>query len=258
VTRIGRSIAVASGKGGVGKSTIAVNLALALAEGARVGILDADVYGPNVPLMLNVARTEALRRWDLWRGGEVRLEPIERFGIRVMSVGLLLGEEQSLPFGAQTLGLALRQFVDGTDWGDLDYLVVDLPPGTADLQHELLRTVRLDGALVVVGPQDAAHLDAKRVIDLLSFARVRILGGVENMAGLVCPHCGGHIEVFPPVADDRSLWHLGVRKLASLPLDPATTSNGRGPLLVAQPRSEQAERFRALARIVDEELASAP
>jgi ATP-binding protein involved in chromosome partitioning len=258
VARIGRSIAVASGKGGVGKSTIAVNLALALAEHARVGILDADVYGPNIPLMLNVTRTEALRRWDLWRGGEVRLQPIDRFGIRVMSVGLLLGESQSLPFGAQSLGLALRQFVDGTDWGDLDYLVVDLPPGTADLQQELLRTIRLDGALVVVGPQDVAHLDAKRVLDLLSFARIRILGGIENMSGLACPHCGGHIDVFRPVAPDRALWQLGVPKLASLPLDPVTTSNGRGPLLVAQPRSEQAERFRALARTVVEELASAP
>jgi ATP-binding protein involved in chromosome partitioning len=248
-------LAVASGKGGVGKSTIALNLALALrADGARVGLLDADLYGPDIPLMVNLKRDAPLARWDVWRGGEVRLEPVERHGLKLMSVGFLLGERQSLPFAAHSLVIALRQFVGGTDWGELDYLVIDLPPGTADLQQEVTRVVELSGVLVVVGPQDAAHLDAKRVVDLFENAGVRILGGVENMSGFVCPHCGEHVDVFPPVRGDRSLWQLGVRRLATLPLDPATTQNGRGPLLVAAPESAQAQRFIRLAAAVRKAL----
>jgi len=242
------SIAVASGKGGVGKSTVALNLALAFRDrGARVGLLDADFYGPDIPLMVNLKRDSMLERWDFWRGGDVRLDPVEQYGLKLMSVGFLLGERQSLPFNAMSLVMALRQFTDGTDWGDLDFLVIDLPPGTADLQEQVTQVLRLSGAVIVVGPQDAAHLDAKRVVELFQLRRVPVLGGVENMSGLVCPHCGETIDVFPRVADDRSLWTLGVRLLATLPIDPAIVGNGRGPLLVSAPESEQAERFRALA-----------
>lgn len=249
------TIAVASGKGGVGKSTVALNLALALrAAGDRVGILDADFYGPDIPLMVNLKRETSLSRWDVWRSGEVRLEPVERYGLKLMSVGFLLGERQSLPFSAHSLGIGLRQFVGGTDWGELDYLVIDLPPGTADLQHEVTRALELSGALIVVGPQDAAHLDAKRVVELFEAAGVRILGGVENMSGLVCPHCAGRIDVFRPVTAERSLWQLGVRQLATLPLDPATAQNGHGPVMVADPQSPQAQRFRDLAAVVREVL----
>jgi ATP-binding protein involved in chromosome partitioning len=243
------AIAVASGKGGVGKSTVALNLALAFRDqGARVRVLDADFYGPDIPLMVNLKRDASLARWDVWRGGEVRLEPVERYGLQLMSVGFLLGERQALPFSAQSLVIALRQFISGTDWGELDYLVVDLPPGTADLQEQVTQVLQLSGAVIVVGPQDAAHLDAKRVVELFRLRRVRVLGGVENMSGLVCPHCGETIDVFPPVAADRSLWSLGIRRLATLPLDPVVVGNGHGPLLVAAPDSEQAARFRALAR----------
>jgi ATP-binding protein involved in chromosome partitioning len=249
------AIAVASGKGGVGKSTVALNLALAFRDqGARVGVLDADFYGPDIPLMVNLKRDASLARWDVWRGGEVRLEPVERYGLKLMSVGFLLGERQALPFSAQSLVIALRQFISGTDWGELDYLVVDLPPGTADLQEQVTQVLQLSGAVIVVGPQDAAHLDAKRVVELFRLRRVRVLGGVENMSGLVCPHCGETIDVFPPVAADRSLWSLGIRRLATLPLDPVVVGNGHGPLLVAAPDSEQAARFRALAREIGAEL----
>lgn len=245
------AIAVASGKGGVGKSTVALNLALALREeGARVGILDADLYGPDIPLMVNLKRDGPLARWDLWRGGDVRLEPVERYGLKLMSVGFLLGEHQSLPFNAQSLVFALRQFLGGTDWGELDYLVIDLPPGTADLQEQVTQVLQLSGAVIVVGPQDAAHLDAKRVVELFRLRRVRVLGGVENMGGLVCPHCGETIDVFPRVAEERAIWKLGVRRLAALPLDPVAAGNGRGPLLVVHPASAQADRFRQLARDV--------
>jgi ATP-binding protein involved in chromosome partitioning len=245
------TLAVASGKGGVGKSTVALNLALALRAGdTRVGLLDADFYGPDIPLMVNLKRETSLERWDFWRGGDVRLKPVERYGLELMSVGFLLGERQALPFSAPSLVMALRQFVDGTDWGELDYLVVDLPPGTADLQQEVTRMLELSGALVVVGPQDAAHLDAKRVVELFQHLGVRVIGGVENMSGLVCPHCGERVELFPPVAADRSLWQLGVRRLATLPLDPATAQNGRGPVVVAAPESAQARRFVELATAV--------
>jgi ATP-binding protein involved in chromosome partitioning len=248
-------LAVASGKGGVGKSTVALNLALALrSEDTRVGLLDADFYGPDIPLMVNLKRETLLKRWDVWRGGEVRLEPVERYGLELMSVGFLLGERQSLPFGAYSLAIALRQFVGGTDWGELDYLVVDLPPGTADLQQEVTRVIDLSGVLIVVGPQDAAHLDAKRVVELFESADVRIIGGVENMRGLVCPHCGELVDVFPPVADARSLWQLGIRRLATLPLDPETSQNGRGPVMVAAPDSAQARRFVDLAAAVRDAL----
>jgi ATP-binding protein involved in chromosome partitioning len=248
-------LAVASGKGGVGKSTIALNLALALRKGGnRVGLLDADFYGPDIPLMVNLKRETSLERWDVWRGGEVRLEPVERYGLALMSVGFLLGERQALPFTAQSLAIALRQFVGGTDWGELDYLIIDLPPGTADLQQEVTRALELSGALIVVGPQDAAHLDAKRVVELFRTAGVRVIGGVENMSGLVCPHCGQQVDVFPSVTFERSLWQLGIRRLATLPLDPATAQNGRGPLMVAAPESAQADRFVELAAAVREAL----
>jgi ATP-binding protein involved in chromosome partitioning len=245
------TIAIASGKGGVGKSTVALNLALALrANDNRVGLLDADFYGPDIPLMVNMKRDASLARWDFWRGGEVRLQPVERYGLELMSVGFLLGERQSLPFSAPSLVIALRQFLGGTDWGDLDVLVVDLPPGTADLQQEVMRTLELSGALIVVGPQDASHLDAKRVVELFQSAGVRVIGGVENMSGLVCPHCGERVEVFPPVTAERSVWQLGVARLATLPIDPSTTQNGRGPLMVAAPESAQAARFVRLAAAV--------
>jgi ATP-binding protein involved in chromosome partitioning len=138
-----------------------------------------------------------------------------------MSVGFLLGERQMFPSPADLLRFVLHQLVHGVAWGDLDYLVVDLPPGTADLQQELLRTLGLAGALLVVGPQDVAHLDAKRVLTLLREADVRVLGGVENMTALACPHCGELVDVFPEVTEERSVWAEGVERLARLPLDPA-------------------------------------
>jgi ATP-binding protein involved in chromosome partitioning len=204
--------------------------------------------------MVNLKRDATLERWDFWRGGDVRLEPVEQYGLKLMSVGFLLGEHQSLPFNAMSLVIALRQFIDGTDWGDLDFLVVDLPPGTADLQEQVTQVLQLSGAVIVVGPQDAAHLDAKRVVELFRLRRVPVLGGVENMSGLACPHCGESIDVFPRVTEKRSLWALGVRRLATLPIDPAVVGNGDGPLLVASPASAQAERFRALAREVQAAL----
>jgi ATP-binding protein involved in chromosome partitioning len=243
-------VAVASGKGGVGKSTIALNLALALRDrGLAVGLLDADVFGPNIPPMVNLTRTQPLARWALWREGGLGLEPVERHGVKLMSAGFLLGEEQAFPWSAQTVEWVLRQLVYDVDWGVLDVLLVDLPPGTADLQQELVRTVPLAGALVVVGPQDVAHLDARKLVAMLRENDVRILGGVENMTAFACPHCGEPIEVFPTVREDRSLWAAGVERLAAIPLDPAlahAAEQGR-PLLAGDRKGATADAFRTLA-----------
>jgi ATP-binding protein involved in chromosome partitioning len=215
-------VAVGSGKGGVGKSTVTLHVALALArKGLAVGLLDADLYGPNIPLMVNLTRSERASQWELWRKAGIRHEPIERHGIRIMSVGFLLGERQALTMGAPLLTAALKQLVEQVEWGRLDVLLIDLPPGTADLQQQLLSVVALDGAIVVIGPQDVAHLDGKRFLDFIRGAGVPILGGVENMSGLLCPHCGERIEVFTRVPDERSIWSEDVAPLGRIPLDPA-------------------------------------
>jgi ATP-binding protein involved in chromosome partitioning len=246
-----RVVTVASGKGGVGKSTVSLNLALALAEqGHRVGLLDADLYGPDIPLMIGLTRQRRLWSWDLWpSSGPVRLEPVERFGIRVMSAGFLLGEDQALAFAAPLVQVVLHQLLTGVAWGELDELLVDLPPGTADLHQQLLRLVRPAGAVIVVGPQDVAHLDARKVLDLLGDAGVPVLGGVENFTELACPHCGEPVEVFPRVAAERSIWAAGVACLGRVPMDAAVADAGDTgrPLLLAHPASRPAQALREIA-----------
>jgi ATP-binding protein involved in chromosome partitioning len=217
-------VAVASGKGGVGKSTVSLGLARALADaGHAVGLLDADIYGPDIPLMLGLKQTRKLRRWELGRSarfGRVELEPVEVAGIKVMSVGFLLAEPQMFAMPAMLASFIGDQLVHNVRWGEIDYLIVDLPPGTADLQQHIFATMDLTGAILVVGPQDAAHLDARKVLSLLQDAGVKVLGAVENMRGLRCPHCGETLDVFPPVAEERSLLRE-VELLVSIPLDPA-------------------------------------
>ena len=169
-----------------------------------------------------------------------------------MSVGFLLGERQALTLGAPLLAAALTQLVEHVEWRGLDVLLIDLPPGTADLQQQLLGVVALAGAVVVVGPQDVAHLDAGKFVDFLRAAQVPVLGGIENMAGLTCPHCGERIDVFTPVADTRSIWSDGVSLLGRIPLDP--------DLAVDRQRTEQLEPFDGIAgRLLDvlEQLAAA-
>jgi ATP-binding protein involved in chromosome partitioning len=217
-------VAVASGKGGVGKSTVSLNLARALAaRGSAVGLLDADIYGPDIPLMLGLKQTRQLGSWELGRNprfGKVQLDPVEILGLKVMSVGFLIAEEQALTMPAMLVELLARQLIRDVRWGELDYLIVDLPPGTADLQQQIFAAVDLGGAIVVVGPQDAAHLDARKLLAMLREANVPVLGVVENMTALECPHCGEHVHVFPPVADERSILRE-LTLLGSIPLDPS-------------------------------------
>jgi ATP-binding protein involved in chromosome partitioning len=173
--------------------------------------------------MLGLKQTRELRSWELGRNpsfGRVELEPVEILGLKVMSVGFLVAEAQALTMPAMLVQLVGRQLIRDVRWGRLDYLIVDMPPGTADLQQQLFATVELAGAIVVVGPQDAAHLDARKLLAMLRDAGVRVLGAVENMRGLRCPHCGGLVDVFPPVAEERSILRE-VPLLGSVPLDPA-------------------------------------
>jgi ATP-binding protein involved in chromosome partitioning len=233
-------LAVGSGKGGVGKSTVTLQLALACSRrGLRVGVLDADLYGPDIPLMVGISRQEQARQWQLWRRGGISLQPIERHGLALMSVGFLLAETQALAMAAPLLTAALRQLVLEVEWDRLDLLLVDLPPGTADLQQQLVEVVSLDGAIVVVGPQDVAHLDARKFVTFLRDARVPVLGGIENMSGLVCPHCHEAIEVFPPVAEERAVWADGVAVLGRVPMDPRLASEPAVPQPAFDPIAER-------------------
>jgi len=263
-------VVVASGKGGVGKSTVSLNLALALAErGKGVGLLDADVYAPDIPVMINLTRIQHMKGWLIYRNlglnplthersSNVELEPVERFGIKVMSPGFFLGEDQALSLPASSAYFILNQLAGEVSWGELDYLIVDLPPGTADVQQHIITLLEPTGALIVVSPQDLAHLDAKKVISMFRESNVRVLGGIENMGPLSCPHCHGDVEVFPAVRESRSIWPTGIEKLAELPFDPAVAqvAENNSPLLVADPQGAHAGAFRRLADTVTATLES--
>jgi ATP-binding protein involved in chromosome partitioning len=217
-------VAVASGKGGVGKSTVAVNLALALRDrGVRVGLVDADLHGPDVPRMLGLTRIRDADSVMLWTnpkaGGDARPKPLEHDGVRLVSTQLLMGETQAFATEAGFAGMLLKRFVDVVDWSDTQLLVVDLPPGTGDVIQHVASLRALAGAIVVVTPQDVAHLDARKLVALLRERGVPIIGGVENMAGMRCPHCGELVELFPPTTPERTIWHQSVEKLASVPFD---------------------------------------
>jgi ATP-binding protein involved in chromosome partitioning len=255
------TLAIASGKGGVGKSTVSLNLALALAEaGAAVGLLDADLYGPNIPLMLGLTRTAWSGDWTVARKGkQAAITPIERFGIKVMSAGFLLGEDQPMVLDAITMSLLLQQLTHQVTWGTLDYLLIDLPPGTADLQQHILRALKLSGVVLVVTPQDVAHLDGKKALQFYRRANVPILGAIENMSGFFCPHCGQPIDIFARVPSARAIWALGVPQLGAVPLDPALSQAGDTgrPLLIAHPSSPQAQAFRSIAAALQAKLTNA-
>ena len=245
-------LAVGSGKGGVGKSTVSLNLALALAErGLDVGLMDADLYGPNIPIMIGLTKHKWTTEWTLARPKEkrVRYKPVERHGLKIVSAGFILGEDQPLGIEAMTAQMIVRQLVDDVAWGDLEFLVVDLPPGTADIQQVLLKAVSLTGALIVATPQYVAHLDARKAVRMYQRHRVPVLGWIENMGPMRCPHCGEPIEVFPEVPAERSLRSLGVERVGSIPFDPALGRAGDtgGVLVGGGAEGPVAEAFRSLA-----------
>lgn len=243
-------VAIASGKGGVGKSTVSLNLGVALARtGRAVGVLDADLYGPDLAAMVGLTRRRPARQVEVWSSSPDHEPAVERFGLKVMSAQFLLGEDQALSLTMPLANLLLARLRDGIEWGELDVLLVDLPPGTADLQQLVARHLGLAGALVVVTPQDVAHLDAKKAIAMFRAERVPVLGGIENMAGLRCPCCDTRIDVFPTCAEERTIWASGVERLASLPVDPAVAAGGESgtPVTVSDPDGPVAAAFAALA-----------
>ncbi|MCK9684124.1 iron-sulfur cluster carrier protein ApbC [Scleromatobacter humisilvae] len=239
-------IAVSSGKGGVGKSTTAVNLALALsAEGARVGLLDADIYGPSLPLMMGIeGRPES-------EDGKT-MQPLHNHGVKVMSIGFLVDAEQAVVWRGPMATQALDQLLRQTTWGELDYLVIDMPPGTGDIQLTLSQRVPLTGAVIVTTPQDIALLDAKKGLNMFEKVGVPILGIVENMAVHVCTNCG-HVEhIFGADGGKRMAAQYGVAYLGALPLTMAIreqTDSGT-PTVVAEPDGEVAGLYKAVARQV--------
>jgi ATP-binding protein involved in chromosome partitioning len=212
-------IAVGSGKGGVGKTTVSVNLAVALSRlGYKAGLMDADVYGPNVPLMMGVrAQPQAI--------GE-RIQPIEKDGLRIMSMGFLNPGDKPLVWRGPMLHSVIQQFLRGVDWGELDYLIVDLPPGTGDVQLSLIQTAPLTGAVVVTTPSEVSLEDARKAIHMFEQVRVPILGLVENMSYLQCPHCSERIDVFSYGGGRKTAEKMNIPFLGELPLDPAVRIGG--------------------------------
>jgi ATP-binding protein involved in chromosome partitioning len=237
-------IAVASGKGGVGKSTTAVNLALALAaEGARVGILDADIYGPSQPRMLGIkGRPES-------RDGQ-RMEPLENFGLQAMSIGFLIEEDTPMIWRGPMVTQALEQLLRETRWSDLDYLVVDLPPGTGDVQLTLAQKIPVSGAVIVTTPQDIALLDARKGLKMFEKVEVPVLGIVENMSTHICSKCGHEEHIFGEGGGARMAKDFGVEMLGALPLDIhiREQADGGKPTVVADPDGRVAEIYREIAR----------
>ena len=209
-------LAVASGKGGVGKTSVAIALARALRDrGLRTGLLDADLHGPDVPRMLGIRRDATARSVTLT--GPSELEAVEVEGLRVASVGFLLGGAQGLTMAGQFAELMLGRLLKQTAWGELDVLVADLPPGTGEIQQGLVQLADRVSAVLVVTPAEVSHLDTGRAVAVLRQAKVPILGGVENMAYFACPHCGEHTALHTPAPPDRTVWALGVSKLAAVP-----------------------------------------
>jgi ATP-binding protein involved in chromosome partitioning len=233
-------IAVGSGKGGVGKTTVSVNLAAGLASlGYRTGLMDADVYGPNVPLMMGINRTPMAN-------GE-RIQPLEQFGVKLMSMGFLNPGDKPLVWRGPMLHSVIQQFLRGVDWGELDYLIIDLPPGTGDVALSLIQTAPISGAIVVTTPSDVSLEDARKAIHMFHQVKVPILGIVENMSFLSCPHCHERIDVFSHGGGSRTAREMGVHFLAELPLDPQVRIGGDSgsPIVL---RKGEGEPFLELAR----------
>jgi ATP-binding protein involved in chromosome partitioning len=239
-------VAVGSGKGGVGKTTVTVNLAIALARlGRRVGLLDADIYGPNVPLMMGVrAQPQAI--------GE-RIQPLEKYGVRIMSMGFLNPGDKPLVWRGPMLHNVIQQFLRGVDWGELDYLLVDLPPGTGDVQLSLIQTAPLTGAVVVTTPSDVSLEDARKAVNMFQQVRVPILGMIENMSYLKCPHCGEQIDVFSHGGGRKTAEAMNVPFLGELALDPAVRQGGDTGRPVTL--GEDGAGFVAIAREVERRAA---
>ncbi len=239
-------IAVGSGKGGVGKTTLSVNLAVALAKmGHKVGLLDADVYGPNVPLMLGVNAQPKM-------AGENRIEPLEAFGLKVISVGFLNPGDKPIIWRGPMLHQIVKQFLGMVEWGHLDYMVVDLPPGTGDIALSLVQSVPLTGAVVVSTPSDVSLQDARKAIEMFRQMKVDLVGVVENMSFFTCPHCNHEVDIFSRGGAEKMAQQFSVPFLGSIELDPEVRKSGDGgkPIVLEGENSPHAKSIFAFTRKV--------
>ncbi len=246
--KVANILAVGSGKGGVGKSTIAVNLAVQLARmGARAGLLDADIYGPSAPLMLGLAGRRPEARPD-----EKTMIPLEAHGVKVNSLGFLMPPDQAAIWRGPMAASAIMQLLLQTDWGELDYLVLDFPPGTGDVQLSVMQQVKLSGFVVVTTAQEAAIADARRAAAMAKRLNVPVLGVVENMRAFVCPHCGEETPIFGEGGADRLAGELGAPLLARVPLSPKAVAAGDAgtPITASDPGDPAAVAMAAMAEAV--------
>jgi ATP-binding protein involved in chromosome partitioning len=235
-------VAVASGKGGVGKSTVCVSLAVSLARtGAKVGLLDTDIYGPSIPIMMGIKEQPELK--------DQKLIPISKYGVRLMSLGFLISEDTPMIWRGPMVMKAVEQLITDVEWGELDYLFIDLPPGTGDVQLTLAQKVPLTGAVIVTTPQDVALLDVVRGISMFKKLNVPILGIIENMSFFKCPHCGGRTDIFSHGGGEGASRKYDVPFLGEVPLDIRIRTGGDSgrPVVIDDPESDQGNIFMKIA-----------
>lgn len=242
-------VAISSGKGGVGKSTVAANLAVAMAaSGAKVGLIDADIYGPNIPMMLGVRKPPEQK--------DGKLLPAESYGVKLISMGFFVPEEKAIVWRGPMVHTAIQQFFRDVIWGELDYLLIDLPPGTGDAQLSISQLVTLAGVITVTTPQEVALHDVRKGMMMFKGVNVPLLGVIENMSYYICRHCGEREEIFSHGGGQRAAEKLGVPFLGAIPIDPAIRAGGDEgmPIVAADPDSPQAKTFRDIAAKIASEL----